>query len=176
MPWYADIANFLASGIRPHQFSGQQFKKFLHDVKKHFWDDLFLYSMGADQVLRKCVPNFEMKNILRDCHASPYGGHFGGQRTTAKILQSGFFWPSLFKDAFEYVKSCDQCQRTINLSQRNEMPLNNILEVELFDVWGIDFMGPFLVSFNNHYILVAVDYVSKWVEAIACPRNDAKKL
>jgi hypothetical protein len=54
------------------------------------------------------------------------------------------------------------------------MPLNNILEVELFDVWGIDFMGPFPMSFNNQYILVAVDYVSKWVEAIACPHNDAK--
>ncbi|KAL5560368.1 hypothetical protein UlMin_036579 [Ulmus minor] len=54
------------------------------------------------------------------------------------------------------------------------MPLNNILEVELFDVWGIDFMGPFPSSFGNQYILVAVDYVSKWVEAGAFPTNDAK--
>ena len=54
------------------------------------------------------------------------------------------------------------------------MPLNSILEVELFDVWGMDFMGPFPVSFGNQYILVAVDYVSKWVEAMASPTNDAK--
>ncbi|XP_017227787.1 uncharacterized protein LOC108203385 [Daucus carota subsp. sativus] len=54
------------------------------------------------------------------------------------------------------------------------MHLTNILEVELFDVWGIDFMGPFPPSFNNEYILVAVDYVSKWVEAAAYPTNDAK--
>ena len=54
------------------------------------------------------------------------------------------------------------------------MPLKNILEVELFDVWGIDFMGPFPSSFGNQYILVAVDYVSKWVEAIATTTNDAK--
>ncbi|CAN6718712.1 unnamed protein product [Malus baccata var. baccata] len=54
------------------------------------------------------------------------------------------------------------------------MPLNNILEVELFNVWGIDFMGPFPSSYGNQYILVAVDYVSKWVEAIALPTNDAK--
>ena len=53
------------------------------------------------------------------------------------------------------------------------MPLNNMLEIELFDVWGIDFMGPFVSSFNNQYILVAVDYVSKWVEATASPTNDA---
>ena len=54
------------------------------------------------------------------------------------------------------------------------MPFNNILEVELFDVWGIDFMGPFPPSFGNLYILVVVDYVSKWVESIASPTNNAK--
>ena len=60
-----------------------------------------------------------------------------------------------------------------NLSRRNEMPLQGILIVQIFYVWGIDFMGPFPSSFDNMYILLAVDYVSKWVEATACPRNDA---
>jgi len=54
------------------------------------------------------------------------------------------------------------------------MPQQGILEVELFDVWGIDFMGPFPPSYNNLYILVVVDYVSKWVEAISTPTNDSK--
>jgi len=71
------------------------------------------------------------------------------------------WWPSLFKDAHLFVSKCDQCQRTGNITKRNEMPLNNILEVEIFDVWGVDFMGPFPSSFGNQYILVAVDYVSK---------------
>ncbi|KAM2462482.1 hypothetical protein PS1_013356 [Malus domestica] len=66
------------------------------------------------------------------------------------------------------------CQKMGNISRRNEMPLNNILVVELFDVWGIDFMGPFPSSFGHLYILVAVDYVSKWVEAIATRTNDHK--
>ena len=60
-----------------------------------------------------------------------------------------------------------------NISIRNEMPLQGILVVQIFYVWGIDFMGPFPLSFGNLYILLVVDYVSKWVEAIACPRNDA---
>ena len=60
-----------------------------------------------------------------------------------------------------------------NISRRNEMPLQGILVVHIFYVWGIDFMGPFLSSFGNLYILLAMDYVSKWVEAIACPINDA---
>ena len=54
------------------------------------------------------------------------------------------------------------------------MPLSPILEIELFDVWGIDFMGPFPNSFGNQYILVVVDYVSKWVEIIPCKSNDNK--
>ena len=60
-----------------------------------------------------------------------------------------------------------------NISRRNEMPLQGILVVQIFYVWGIDFMGPFPSSFGNLYILLAVNYVSKWVEAIACPKNDA---
>ena len=92
----------------------------------------------------------------------------------AKVLQLGFYWPTLFKDAQAFVVACDRCQRTGNISKRNEMPLKNILEVELFDVWGIDFMGPFPSSYNNKYILLAVDYVSKWVEATATTVNDGK--
>ena len=66
------------------------------------------------------------------------------------------------------------CQKIGNINQRHEMPLTNILEVEIFYVWGINFIGPFLPSFGNFYILVAVDYVFKWVEAAALPINDAR--
>ena len=60
-----------------------------------------------------------------------------------------------------------------NIRRRNEMPLQGIPVVHIFYVWGIDFMGPFPSLFGNLYILLAVDYVSKKVEAIAYPRNDA---
>ncbi|KAJ9551837.1 LOW QUALITY PROTEIN: hypothetical protein OSB04_015882 [Centaurea solstitialis] len=172
-PWYVDITNFLACGIKPHGMRGKPLKKFLHDCRQYVWDDPFLYKIGMDQLLRRCVHWCEQNQILHGCHTSPFGGHFGGQRTAAKILQSGFFWPTVFKDSHIFVKNCEACQRTGNISARNEMPLDNILEVELFDVWGIDFMGPFPNSNNNHYILLAVDYVSKWVEAVACHSNDA---
>ena len=68
---------------------------------------------------------------------------------------------------------CDRCQRTGNISKCNQMPQQGIQEIELFDVWGLDFMGPFPPSRGNTYILMAVDYVSKWVEAIALPNNKA---
>ena len=60
-----------------------------------------------------------------------------------------------------------------NIRRINEMPLQGILVVQIFYVWGVDFMGPFPTSFGNLYILVAVDYVSKWVEAIFYSRNHA---
>ena len=60
-----------------------------------------------------------------------------------------------------------------NISKRHEMPLQGILVVQLFDVWGIDFVGPFPASFENIYILLAIEYVSKWVKATSCPKNDA---
>ena len=124
-------------------------------------------------IFRRCVPESEQGKILQECHASPYGGHFAGDKTTQKILQSDFYWPTLFKDYFEWVKLCDQCQRMGNINKRHEMPLHGILVVQLFDVWGIDFMGPFSSSFGNTYILLVVDYVSKWMEATTCPKNDA---
>ncbi|XP_045797767.1 uncharacterized protein LOC123891949 [Trifolium pratense] len=122
----------------------------------------------------RCVTKEEATSIMWHCHNSPYGGHYNGERTAAKILQSGFFWPSLFKDTYEHARRCDNCQRIGGISRRNEMPLQNMHVVEVFDCWGIDFVGPFPSSFSNQYILVAVDYVSKWVEAIASPKADGK--
>ncbi|XP_050918861.1 uncharacterized protein LOC127136326 [Lathyrus oleraceus] len=140
------------------------------------WDDPFLYKKGISGLVRRCVPEEEQKDILKACHNSEYGGHFSGDRTATKVLQSRLYWPTLFRDAQEIVKEYNRYQRTENISKRNQMPHNSMLEVELFDVWGIDFMGPFPPFFRKQYILVAVDYVSKWVEVVALPTNDVKVL
>ncbi|CAL1370225.1 unnamed protein product [Linum trigynum] len=106
-----------------------------------------------------------MMAILRQCHEGPTGDHHGGNRTTRKVLQSGFYWPSLFRDADSFVRHCDSFKRTGNVSNLNEMPQTVSIICEIFDVWGIDFLGPFPSSFGNKYILVAMDYISRWVEA-----------
>nr|GEX97255.1 hypothetical protein [Tanacetum cinerariifolium] len=112
--------------------------------------------------------NFIVKGI------SPTGGHHGANLTAKKVIDAGFFWPTIYKDAYDLVKSCDSCQRQGKISQRDERPQNVIQVYKIFDVWCIDFMGPFPSSRGNRYILVAVDYLSKWVEAKALPTNDAR--
>nr|GFA86291.1 reverse transcriptase domain-containing protein [Tanacetum cinerariifolium] len=122
------------------------------------------------------VGNFIIKaiDILNACHSGPTGGHYGANYTAKKVFDLGFYWPSIYKDAFELVKCCDSCQRQGKISQKDEMPQNFIQICEIFDVWGINFMGPFPSSKGKKYILVAVDYLSKWVEAKALPTNDAR--
>jgi transposase InsO family protein len=74
----------------------------------------------------------------------------------------------MHEDTKTYVALCPECQRTGNISQRNSMPLKYNLKIDLFDVWGIDFMGPFKNSHVFEHILVMVDYLSKCVEAMPC--------
>nr|GEU76215.1 reverse transcriptase domain-containing protein [Tanacetum cinerariifolium] len=115
----------------------------------------------ADQVIRRCVHGKEALDILVACHNRPTGGHHGANLTAKKIFDAGFFWPTIYKDSHEFVKNYDSCQRQGKISQRDEMPQNSIKTCEIFDVWGIDFIGPFASSRGNKYILVAVDYLSK---------------
>lgn len=83
-------------------------------------------------MIRKCVSDEKIPSVLHHYHSSAYGGHFSGKRTGAKILQSGFYWPILFKDAKAFVVVCDQCQRTGSISRRHEILLNNILGKNIF--------------------------------------------
>ena len=89
------------------------------------------------------------------------------RKTATKILQCGFYWPTMFKDTYNFCKRCIKCQKLGCITRKNMMSMSPILEIEVFDCWGIDFIGPFPQSFGNLYIVLAVDYVSRWVEAIA---------
>ncbi|KAM1091731.1 hypothetical protein ACFX19_019395 [Malus domestica] len=173
-PWYADLVNFLVTKRIPSTYTRHQRDKLRHDARFYVWDDPYLWKFCPDQIVRRCVHDSEFRSILSFCHTYACGGHFGTQRTALKVLQCGFYWPSIFKDARTFCLTCDKCQRMGNIGARDQMPQVSILNVEIFDVWGIDFMGPFPSSYGFIYILLAVDYVSKWVEAKATQTNDSK--
>ncbi|GKD72155.1 reverse transcriptase domain-containing protein [Tanacetum coccineum] len=173
-PWFADFANYHAGNFVVKGMSSQQKNKFFKDVKHYFWDDPYLFKICADQVIRRCVHGQQAIDILKAYHNEPTGGHHGPNYTAKKVFDFGFYWPTIYRDAHDLVKSCDSCQRQGKISQRDEMPQNAIQVYKIFDVWGIDFMGSFPSSRENKYILVAIDYMSKWVEAKALPTNDAQ--
>ncbi|KAI3776250.1 hypothetical protein L1987_46023 [Smallanthus sonchifolius] len=174
LPWFSDLANYLTNGYVMKDMNAQQKRKLFRDARKYIWDDPNLFRIGGDRILRRCVRKEEGLDILRHVHEGLTGGHHSAHTTAQKVFDCGFFWPTVVEDAIEFVKTCDACQRTNNISSKNEMPQNPIQVLEIFDVWGIDFMGPFPSSSGNRYILVAIDYVSKWVEAQALPTNDAR--
>ncbi|KAK8980795.1 hypothetical protein V6N11_047926 [Hibiscus sabdariffa] len=174
LPWYADMVNYLATGKVPTRLSRSATNKIKRESRFYVWDDPYLWKHCSDQVLRHCIAEEEVNSILNFCHSYSCGGHFGPKRTAHKILECGFFWPSIFRDAYFFCKTCEKCQRVSNLSRKSEMPMNPIHVCKVFDVWGLDYMGPFVSSFGNTYIILAVDYVSKWVEAKATRNNDAR--
>ncbi|GJZ83775.1 reverse transcriptase domain-containing protein [Tanacetum coccineum] len=142
-PWFADLANYHAGNFVKKGMSSQQKRKFFKDAKHYYWDDPYLFKICADQVIRRCVFGKEANEILMACHNGPTGGHHSANYTARKVFDSGFFWPTIYKDAINLVKHCDACQRQGKISQRDEMPQNAIQVCEIFDLWGIDFMGPF---------------------------------
>nr|GEY70087.1 reverse transcriptase domain-containing protein [Tanacetum cinerariifolium] len=173
-PWLADFANYHARKFIIKGMTTQQKQKFFKDARHYFWDDPYLFRTYPDQIIRRCVAGQEAIDILNAYHSGPTRGHYGANYTAKKVFDSGFYWPTIYKDAFEFVKNCDSCQRQGKISQQDEMPRNSIQVCEIFDVWGINFMGPFPSSKGNKCILIAVDYLSKWVEAKALPTNDAR--
>ncbi|GJT28056.1 reverse transcriptase domain-containing protein [Tanacetum coccineum] len=124
--WFADIANYHAGNFLIKGMSTQQKRKFFKDVKHYFWDDPYLFRTCADQIIRRCVFGQEALEILKACHEGPTGGHHSANIIARKVFDAGFFWPTIYKDAYELIKSCDACQRQGKISHRDEMPQNAI--------------------------------------------------
>nr|GEX83294.1 DNA-directed DNA polymerase [Tanacetum cinerariifolium] len=109
--WFTDFANYHACNFIVKGMMSQQKNKFFKDVEHYFWDDSFLFKICKDQVIRRCVYGKEALDILEACHNGPTMGHHGANLTAKKVFDAGFFWPTIYKDAYEFVKNCCSCQR-----------------------------------------------------------------
>ncbi|GJU71935.1 reverse transcriptase domain-containing protein [Tanacetum coccineum] len=121
--WFADIANCLVGNVLIKGMSSQQKKKFFKDVRHYFWDNPYLFRICADQIIRRCVDGHEAMDILQACHNGPTGGHHGLNYTAKKIFDFGFFWPTIYREAHDFVTHCDSCQRQgKNLTEGRNAP------------------------------------------------------
>ena len=109
IPWYADMVNYLVTGNMPSDFSKPKRDKLRSEAKYYFLEDPYLWKFCFDQIIRRCVPESETQSILNFCHDYACGGHFGPKRTARKILDSGFYCPTLFHDSYMFCKSCVKC-------------------------------------------------------------------
>nr|GEZ26387.1 DNA-directed DNA polymerase [Tanacetum cinerariifolium]GEZ99062.1 DNA-directed DNA polymerase [Tanacetum cinerariifolium] len=115
--WFSDFANYHAWNFIVKGMSSQQKNKFFKDVKHYFWEDPFLFKICADQFIERCVQGQEAIDILKACHYGPTRGHHGPNYTANKVFDFGFYWPTIYCDAHDLVKTCDVCQRQGNISE-----------------------------------------------------------
>ena len=106
-----------------------------------------------------------MYDVLHACHNEPSRGHYVAKRTTYKLLQSWYYWSTMFNNANQYVSRCDDSQRIGDPNKRDGMPLTPEVTWESFEKWGLDFLGPIDPPSNQKScILVYIDYHTKWVD------------
>ena len=126
MPWFAKNNNFLASGFLPAHLDNQDKRKFLNDVQNLYWDDPYLFKYCPDQIFQRCIPDNEVSSVIKFCHSEARGDHFSSKKMTAKILQSGFYWLTMFKHSYAFCKTCENYQKVGFISKHRDS-LDNLL-------------------------------------------------
>ncbi|MCO5606023.1 hypothetical protein L7F22_060210 [Adiantum nelumboides] len=170
----AQEEEFLLKGIIPKDIQKSKKYGFVRRASKYKLIGDVLYMKGTDLVLRRVPWWEELYRVLEENHEGACGRHFALKITLHKILQEGYIWPSLHKDVHHWCRSCNRCQafgkRVLKPGLRK-----TIMAFDVFEKWGIDAIGPLPITRRGKsYILIAVDYLSRWAEAIAIKQITAK--
>ena len=150
-PWYADITNYLALGKFPHQLSSRERRRIIQQCATYSWIEGNLYHTEPDFQIRRCVREDEVFEILKACHEEPCRGHFANKRTGHKVLSIGYYWPTIFQDAKNFVKGCDSCQRMGQPLKSNEMSLQPKTVIEPLKKWAMDLQGQLILHHSKDH-------------------------
>ena len=125
-----------------------------------------LYKRGFSTPILKCVGNEDANYILSEVHEGICGNHIGDRTLAGKTLRQGYYWPTMLKDATELVRKCKACQEHAKIPHLRSEPLTSIMSPWPFQQWGLDILGPLPIGRGQcKFIIVAVDYFTKWAEA-----------
>ena len=127
-----------------------------------------LYKRGFSRPYLRCLCQEEADYVMREVHEGICGNHSGARSLVHKLIRAGYYWPTMMKDAQAYVQSCDKCQRFSNLIKQPSEELTPMTAPWPFAQWGLDIMGPFPTAIRQlKFLVVGIDYFTKWVEAKA---------
>ena len=167
VPCYYDIIRFLEPGAHPNGADKREF----HSIRMMATQDILcggqLYRRSYDGVHLYCLKREEAERVMEEVNQGICGSHMNGRMLPKKILRIGYNWNTMETDYVDYVKSCHDFQTHANLNHVPPSELYSMISLWPFSVWGIDVIGRIAPKASNEheYILVAVDYFIKWVEA-----------
>ncbi|CAJ2677241.1 unnamed protein product [Trifolium pratense] len=162
--WMTPVYNFLANGTLPD--NQKEAAIIRRRACAYVVLDGKLYRRGFSIPLLKCVDEETVDYILREVHEGINAQHLGGRSLARKALRAGYYWPTMQQDAKDHVKKCDKCQRHGDMHLAPPHELKSLSSPWPFAWWGMDILGPFTKGLHqNKFLIVAVDYFTKWVEA-----------
>ncbi|RDX62138.1 Retrovirus-related Pol polyprotein, partial [Mucuna pruriens] len=166
-PWFHDIKTYLNKGIYPLNATENDKRTLRRLASGFFLDGDILYKRNADMLLLRCVIEKEAQEILEEVHEGTFGTHANGHSLARKILRVGYYWTTMEADCCQHVRRCVKCQVYVDHVHAALTALQNLTSPWPFSMWGIDMIGPIEPKASNRhrFILVAIDYFTKWVEA-----------
>ncbi|MCO5602294.1 hypothetical protein L7F22_056423 [Adiantum nelumboides] len=168
------VVNYILEGEFPKEFTTGQRRKLIKQASTFLWLEGSLYQKGKDLVCRRVPSTNEIPKILKGLHEEACGGHFSHELTLKKVLLAGYVWPSMHADVQHWCRSCHNCQVNGN-KKLLYGPRQAVIANGPFEKWGIDAMGPLPRTANGKlYILVAIDYMTRWVEAQSVAKVNEK--
>ena len=166
-PWFHEIKIYLEAQEYPEGASVND-KKFLRKFAvKFFVSNSILYKRNHDCVLLRCVDKVEVELIMTEIHSGTFGTHLSGHTMAKKILRAGYYWSTMEADCHQHSRTCHKCQIYADKIHIPLVPLNVLTAPWPFAMWGINMIGEIKPTASNghRFILVAIDYFTKWVEA-----------
>jgi len=173
--WMTPYRQYLADGILPAE--PEEGKKIKRNAARYTLVDGILFRHGFTHPILTCVSEDECTRIMAELHEGICGSHVGGRSLASKVIRTGFFWPTVREDCVRYAQHCKQCQMHADWHKASPEELRSIYSLWPFHTWEIYILGSFPLAIRQmKYLIVAIEYFTKWIEAEPVAQITAHKV